>query len=48
MLKLRHEDASPDHFQVYSGEVRIGTIYRTPTARRGARKFVTVIRVSPD
>jgi hypothetical protein len=30
MLKLRHEaDASPDHFQVYSGEVRVGTIYKT-------------------
>jgi hypothetical protein len=28
-LKLRREDVSPDHFQVYSGEVRIGTIYRT-------------------
>ena len=26
-LKLRRD--SPDHFQVYSGEVRIGTIYRT-------------------
>jgi hypothetical protein len=30
MLKLRHEaDDSPDHFQVYSGQVRIGTIYKT-------------------
>ena len=29
MLKLRHEsDASPDHLQVYSGDVRVGTIYR--------------------
>jgi len=26
MLKLRREDVSPDHFQVYSGEVRIGRI----------------------
>jgi hypothetical protein len=23
-LKLRREDVSPEHFQVYSGEVRIG------------------------
>ena len=30
MLKLRHEhDAPADHYQVYSGEVRIGTIYKT-------------------
>ena len=30
MLKLRHEaDGSPDHFQVYTGQVRIGTIYKT-------------------
>ena len=30
MLKLRHEaDDSPDHFQVYTGAVRIGTIYKT-------------------
>jgi hypothetical protein len=30
MLKLRHEaDASADHYQVYSGTVRIGTIYKT-------------------
>jgi hypothetical protein len=29
MPKLRHEaDDSPDHFQVYSGQVRVGTIYR--------------------
>jgi hypothetical protein len=36
MLKLRREaDDSPDHFQVYTGDVRIGTIY-APTARRGA------------
>jgi hypothetical protein len=29
MLKLRHEaDASPDHYQVYTGQVRIGTIYK--------------------
>jgi hypothetical protein len=34
MLKLRNEDASPDHFQVYSGEVRIGTIYRTHSTAR--------------
>ena len=30
MLKLRHEaDDSPDRFQVYTGQVRIGTIYKT-------------------
>jgi hypothetical protein len=30
MLKLRHEAGdSPEHFQVYSGQVRVGTIYRT-------------------
>jgi hypothetical protein len=30
MLKLRHEaDDSLDHFQVYTGQVRIGTIYKT-------------------
>ena len=30
MLKLRHEaDASADHYQVYSGTVRVGTIYKT-------------------
>jgi hypothetical protein len=30
MLKLRHEaDASADHFQVYTGQVRVGTIYKT-------------------
>ena len=30
MLKLRHEaDDRPDHFQVYSGQVRVGTIYKT-------------------
>jgi hypothetical protein len=29
MLKLRHEaDDSADHFQVYTGQVRIGTIYK--------------------
>jgi len=29
MLKLRHEaDDRPDHFQVYTGQVRIGTIYK--------------------
>jgi hypothetical protein len=30
MLRLRHEaDDRPDHFQVYTGQVRIGTIYKT-------------------
>jgi hypothetical protein len=30
MLKLRHEaDDSPDRFQVYTGQVLIGTIYKT-------------------
>jgi uncharacterized protein (DUF736 family) len=30
MLKLRHEaDDSPEHFRVYTGQVRIGTIYKT-------------------
>ena len=30
MLKLRHEaDDSAEHFQVYTGQVRIGTIYKT-------------------
>ena len=30
MLKLRHEaDASADHYQVYTGTVRVGTIYKT-------------------
>jgi hypothetical protein len=30
MLKLCHEaNASADHYQVYSGNVRIGTIYKT-------------------
>jgi hypothetical protein len=30
VLRLRHEaDDSPDHFQVYTGQVRIGTIYKT-------------------
>ena len=30
MLKLRHEAGDgADHFQVYSGAVRVGTIYRT-------------------
>jgi hypothetical protein len=30
MLKLRHEaDDSADHFQVYTGQVRIGTIYKS-------------------
>ena len=30
MLKLRHEaGASADRYQVYSGEVRVGTIYKT-------------------
>jgi hypothetical protein len=28
-LKLRREDVRPEHFQVYSGEDRIGTIYCT-------------------
>jgi hypothetical protein len=36
MLKLRHEaDDSLDHFQVYSGEVRVRTIYRAPTSTPG-------------
>jgi hypothetical protein len=35
MLKLRHEaDASPEHFQVYTGQVRIWTIYRTHSTAR--------------
>jgi hypothetical protein len=30
MLKLRHEHDDPaNHYQVYTGEVRIGTIYKT-------------------
>jgi len=30
MLKLRHEAGDGvDHFQVYTGQVRIGTIYKT-------------------
>jgi hypothetical protein len=30
MLKLRHEsDDGPEHFQVYTGQVRIGAIYKT-------------------
>jgi hypothetical protein len=30
MLKLRHEAGDgAEHFQVYSGAVRVGTIYRT-------------------
>jgi hypothetical protein len=30
MLKLRHEAGdSPDRFQVYTGQVRIGVIYKT-------------------
>ena len=30
MLKLRHEaGASADHYEVYTGEVRIGTICKT-------------------
>jgi hypothetical protein len=38
MLKLRHEaDDSADHFQIYTGQVRIGTIYKSsgnPTGNR--------------
>ena len=38
MLKLRHEAGdSPDRFQVYTGQVRIGTIYKSsgnPTGNR--------------
>ena len=37
MLKLRREDVSPDHFQVYSGQVRIGTIYKTSGTPEGRR-----------
>jgi hypothetical protein len=30
MLTLRHDAGDrPDHFQVYTGQVRIGTIYKT-------------------
>jgi hypothetical protein len=40
MLTLRHDvDASADHFQVYSGQVRIGTIYKTQQEIRGQRWF---------
>jgi hypothetical protein len=40
MLKLRHEAGDgADRYQVYSGEVRVGAIYRahnTPGERTGA------------
>jgi hypothetical protein len=40
MLKLRHEhDASANHYQVYSGEVRIGTIYKTASSPSGNEWF---------
>jgi hypothetical protein len=39
MLKLRHEAGdSADHYQVYSGTVRVGTIYRTHS-RPGGKSF---------
>jgi hypothetical protein len=38
-LKLRREDVSPEHFQVYRGEVRIGTIYRTHSTPGGNEWF---------
>jgi hypothetical protein len=37
MLKLRREDVSPNHFQVYSGQVRIGTIYKASGNPEGSR-----------
>ena len=40
MLKLRHEaDDGPDRFQVYTGQVRIGTIYKTSGSPTGNRWF---------
>jgi hypothetical protein len=39
-LKLRHEaDDSPDRFQVYTGQVRIGTIYKTSGNPTGNQWF---------
>jgi hypothetical protein len=40
MLKLRHEGSdSSDHFQVYSGTVRVGTIYKTSSNPAGNQWF---------
>jgi hypothetical protein len=36
MLKL---DDSPDHFQVYTGQVRVGTIYKTSGNPTGNQWF---------
>ena len=40
MLKLRHEAGDgADHYQVYSGTVRVGTIYRAHHTPGGDRWF---------
>jgi hypothetical protein len=40
MLKLRHEDGdNADYYQVYSGQVRIGTIYRAHNTPGGDKWF---------
>jgi hypothetical protein len=40
MLKLRHEAGDgADHFQVYSGAVRVGTIYKTSGNPAGNKWF---------
>jgi hypothetical protein len=40
MLKLRHETGDgADHFQVYTGQVRIGTIYKTSGNPTGNQWF---------
>jgi hypothetical protein len=41
MLKLRYgsSDASGDHYQVYSGQVCVGTIYRTHSRPGGNEWF---------
>jgi hypothetical protein len=40
MLKLRHEAGDgADHFQVYSGAVRVGTIYKTSGNPSGNKWF---------
>ena len=40
VLRLRHEaDESPDRFQAYTGQVRIGTIYKTSGSPTGNQWF---------
>jgi hypothetical protein len=51
MLKLRHEAGDPaNHYQVYSGEVRIGTIYNTsgnPTGNQHRRALEVTVDGKP-